>query len=634
MTVTTMPDPTTDESPPHEGEENGTAFRFGPPPAEMQPPPAPPPQRAPKIPAPRLPTVPARLAANAMSREMDANQEEYEELLQELDLEGSGKFKTTVTRTFPKDDPETGELFEGHCGTFEHLISQGEIDQAFGGGKYRLMIYGPDSTNPSKTVLRTSRSITIPGFPLPKKRPGATGKRAGGGSDVGTVVDKLTEANSVQLDRLVAALKGKDDGGSTSELVGVLSKMLDPARSAADQAARLKEERDAREQERNDRKEAALEADRRADERARREADERKAERTAEKERHDRDMEMLRMRQTAETEAAKAAAAAAIEATKAQAALQLEAMKQNADAQRQAFELQLATVKAQNDSKEASSMTMAKTLQEMQNSQALTMQALNKSAMEQQQHFAAIERDMLTKQITALQTTSNKGGTKELLETIALVDKIRGNDNEEDEPMALRVVEKLGEAVSKVAPGLFAAAGVGVGARRVRERNENTNTGTEVEPGSVAVVEDGGVRRRKRRLRQREGAPQNAAPKPKVVDAEIVNAAGETGAEGERPNDLTDYVFPSGGPHAELDMPTVELLVKNIDYAMQRQMPAAEIVEKVIKRFPTAVIDYLRDLDIGTILQTLENTEAMGAWLINSNAGQDKLREIHKLLSA
>lgn len=577
---------------------------------------------------PRAPAVPQKLRTSALAREMEQNADEYEAALQELDVEGTGRLSITIMREWPKDDEETGELYEGWMGKFDYHIDRAEIEERFGGGRYKAMIYGPNPDFPTKTKLLTTREIKIPGWPIPKKRPGgasARGRNNNGGSEVGGVVDKLMTAQQQQLDRVVDVLGAQKEGGATGELVGVLSKMLDPARGAQDRAAERAAEKEARDQERADREqererirtEAATarqaELDRREQER-KEEREERKAEREAAAARHAHELQLLQIQRDKD-----------IAAAQQQAELQLQTMKMQQESQRQQFELQLASVKAQSENKESSALTMAKALQEMQNTQAVTMQKLSQTAMEQQQAFTQMQMASMSKQLEAA-NASGKGGTKELLETIRMVDEIRGgrDDDDDAEPMALRVVEKLGDTLGKVAPGLFAAAGVGVSARRNRERAEER---TEIEPGSVAVVEDAGVRRR-RRLRRRDGKPGAAGAKP--IDAEVIPSDIGATVVG-KPNDLTDYVFPAGGPHAALDMPTVELLVKNIDLAMQKHMEPADIVA-IVKRFPIAVVDYLKELEVEQIISTLEGIEGTEGWMINSLGGQEKLKKIHKLL--
>lgn len=584
--------------------------------------------------------TPKRAMEARAAAEFEKNAEEFDGYLQELDFDTGAGWKIVLSRELPREDPETGIAIEGWCGEYiGKRVSRAEIAVEHGGGTYRALIYGPKPLpgGGTKVGLVTSLPVKISGAPIPPLRKHRGGSRVavGAGNDTAGVVDRMAASSKEQLEMVMSALKG----GGNSELVALLTKTLDPKASAETLAEerRLRDEerradRAAREEERKDkeaaeeRKEKARAAERAAE--LQRLSDERKHELSLMQARLDNEKAVAASNAAATIEQAKSAAAAAIAQAEANARLQIAALQAQTESQKQAFALQIESVKAQSESERRFLSEMSTNQQALQNNHTLAMQKVSDAALVQQRDFAAQQQTMLEKRLEMME--KSKGGTKELLEHIELIDRIRGdNDNENDEPMPLRVVEKLFEGVGKVAPGLFAAAGVGVGAAAAakRQAQATAQANAQVEPGSVAVLENG----QRKQLKRRRPPEANKA---QVQDAQIVETA--TAGDAPRaptPNDLIDYILPSGPPDAAFEPQTVELLVKNLDFAVQKNA-SPEDIAALVKRFPKAVVDYLKSLPVDLLISELENTPAMKGWAINSTAGQTKIRAVHALMQS
>ena len=108
--------------------------------------------------------------------------------------------------------------------------------------------------------------------------------------------------------------------------------------------------------------------------------------------------------------------------------------------------------------------------------------------------------------------------------------------------------------------------------------------------------------------------------------------SGQTGQAGQTvqtvANDLTEFVTPPEGMEIEQQL---EILVKSIDLALQRDLSADEILSSVLSRFPKPTIDLLTQVDDDTVVNLLE-ARAPGDWRINSLSGQMRVREVHAKL--
>lgn len=561
--------------------------------------------------------------------------EAYDDVLIGFDVEANAAFSMTLSREDNETDPETGLLIakKGFLKRYEGTIpTQEDIAKEHGGGKYKAMIWGPKPEKGGKKELITNVILEISGSPIPPRRAGAflNGKVAQN-SGVADVVDKLTAANKESIEMVTRLLDNKN---TPSEY---MMRMLDPNAAAARfederkrRDAEYELERKRREEERKAERELR-EEERRAerqrldDERKAREED-RKAELERIKQEKELELRLLQTKWEQERKQIELQYERDKTHVEAQTKLQIAQMQASQAAAEASAKMQIEQMRLQADMTTKTQAEQQQRMQEMQNQHQQTMQQLQQTALQQVQANADAQTKFWMAQANSNQ---GKGGLKEIAETIAIVDKIRGKDNDDDsdEPLALRVVEKAFEGVSKVAPGLFAAAGVRTSRQRVTERED----AEEVEPGSVAVVDE---RRRKKLKRRQPGDVVDG----EVVDEKVAKAKERAKAAAVTPqgNDLVDFTFPAAPKNAQFDQATfmqlVELLVKNVDLAIQKNMEPKDIVEKVVNRFPDAVLQFLASMDTADVLSTLEGMPLIKNWAIVSNHGTEMMKAVHKIM--
>lgn len=77
----------------------------------------------------------------------------------------------------------------------------------------------------------------------------------------------------------------------------------------------------------------------------------------------------------------------------------------------------------------------------------------------------------------------------------------------------------------------------------------------------------------------------------------------------------------------------LEMLVRDIDLALQRDLDVTEIRDNVVGKFPPHIVGLLANTDADTLVSVLD-TKAPATWRINSLDGQKKVRELHVLLAS
>lgn len=152
-------------------------------------------------------------------------------------------------------------------------------------------------------------------------------------------------------------------------------------------------------------------------------------------------------------------------------------------------------------------------------------------------------------------------------------------------------------------------------------------------PGTVAVVEDDDEveatpRGPARRLppRRRKRPITQAEPSKTITPVEVEQPSEVPGGS----NDLLDFVFPAEDTPMEA---ALEMLVRDIDLALQRDLEVTAIRDDVVAKFPPHIVGLLVNTDADTLVSVLD-TKAPATWRINSLDGQKKVRELHALLAS
>jgi hypothetical protein len=296
-----------------------------------------------------------------------------------------------------------------------------------------------------------------------------------------------------------------------------------------------------------------------------------------------------------------------------------------AEQQQRQFELQMRAMEKMDAEKAQRAIEYNSFMQENANRQMLAMQEANKQTIEAMKAVDSMKMSWIEKQLS----TKPPDPIEQMIKLKQATDILSGKDEGGGE--AKETWEKIADYAKDSVPGLIAAIGLMRGGSAPAQLPPAS---PQVMPGTVAVVDDvddldDAPMRRMPRRRRRALPPtqttQPAAPAPAPAAPAAPAPAPATVA-----NDLVDFVTPPESMEIEQQL---EVLVKSIDLAIQRDFSGDEIVSTVLSRFPKATIDLLKQVDADTVVGLLE-ARAPGDWRINSLAGQMRVREVHAKLVA
>jgi hypothetical protein len=588
--------------------------------------------------------------------------DDFETHLSSLEFEG-GHHSVTVHRVEPEFDTNSGKRIAGYLAKFTRAVTFEEIRSQYGGGKYRFVVHGPGAFG--KPTIKANKVYEIAGDPILPRSAAAAQSTQMLPDAVSDIVDKAISTHEKTADRLAVenreltremkqmlmATLNKGDGG----LKDGMMQMITEERKLAEQRAaderrlqeqRVVEERRLQEQRLTAERQAAKETrdlllstmtkseqspqqlqsilmeERRLQEaRMVSEREERRREQEASNRRHEQTLEMMRMQQEKQIE---------------QMRIEQERVRSEARASeeraRQQFELNLRQLEKQESHKETQAQKMTEFMSTLQNQQMQQMQAAQQMQLQQMQQFTSLERDFMLKQIDALSKKKEDTGIDQMLKFKQVFDTLTGKD-EGGGGEQRETWEKIMDRINDSVPGIVAAAGLLRGSAPQAAAPQPVPQ-TRVLPGSIAVVdvddEDDRVpmqRRNPRRRRRLQPPPQARTISPSVQTAPAVASPVREAVEAI--NDFTDFVFPQEDTPVEHSL---EMIVKDIDLAIQRELSAREIDDQVIKKFPPTVAALVANTDVDTLLGVLE-ARSPSSWRINSLDGQQKVRELHALLA-
>lgn len=593
---------------------------------------------------------PQQLRQQAIQQQQTVN-DDFEAHLSSLEFEG-GHHTVTVHRVEPEFDPNSGKRIAGYLAKFTRAVTFEEIRSQYGGGKYRFVVHGPGPFG--KPTIKANKVYEIAGDPiLPRSANAAQVAPQPMIPDaVSDIVDKAISTHEKTADRLAVenreltremkqmllATLNKGDGGLKDTMMTMISEERKLAEQRAVEERRLQEQRLAAErqaaketrdlilstmaksEQSPQQLQAILMEERRLQEqRMLSEREERRREQEASERRHQQTLEMMRMQQEKQIEAMR------IEQERVRA--EARATEERA---RQQFELQLRQLEKQESQKEMQSLKMTEFMASLQAQQVQQMQLAQQTQLQQMQQFTQLERDFMLKQIDSL--SKKDTGIDQMLKFKQLFDTITGKDNEGGGEQR-ETWEKIMDRINDSVPGIVAAAGLLRGSAPQASAPQ-TAPPPRVLPGSVAVVEvddeDDRVSMQRRNLRRRRRLQPPPQARTAPSSAQSTSAATTPiGEATESVNDFADFVFPQEATPVEQSL---EMLVKNIDLAIQRELSAGEIDEQIIKKFPPTVAALVANTDVDTLLGVLE-ARAPSSWRINSLDGQQKVRELHTLLA-
>ncbi len=557
-----------------------------------------------------LPIVPTRVAApfnipsttattsapspGVIRREADAAYLQGRKELADLmsGLETGQKYTLQLYRSHPR--VWKGKMISGYLTTFPMtpLPTQEDVKQQHGGGTYSWRIMREGGGGPKFGT--TTEPFDIAGDPIPPESPaGAEPQHAnGGGTQVLEIAKMQIEAAQKVADRAedradrALASSNKDGGNSMQMFLNAQEareRVAADARKAELEALRLKIERDERERRQDleaaekKRQEERQDAIRIAKE-EREEREKRYDKEEKEKERRHQEA-MAKMEQ--DSKQSRLDAEARVKAEQ-------EAAKSRAEMENKNFQLQL---------------------QSMKDSTVLQIEAMKSTQAAQMEGYKQL--DKMKMDFFQTQLSQKPVDPLDQIEKWSKISEIMsGRDKEEKEPVWKEIVSEIKDAAREAGPSLLAMAGV---------------TGNAIEGATKGG--DGQERRRKRKQIESGGRKR---PKPgTVVTADLDEEDDLPDADKVETNGLKKLTFP-GSDETDINVIS-DLLMRNIDWALEHDNDATWIVNNVIKGFPPIVGAQLAATPIDVIVEKIEE-KIPDTWKLNSPGGIKVVREAHAIL--
>ncbi|NBT35646.1 MAG: hypothetical protein EBT03_08945, partial [Betaproteobacteria bacterium] len=520
--------------------------------------------------------------------------DEFETYLSTLEFDGN-QHSVSLHRDEPEYDSETRVRIRGYLEKFTRPVTFEEIRTKHGGGKYKLIVHGPGFNG--RPTIKANRVIEIAGEPILPKNKASNGSSTSIPSAVENLVKEAISSSDRQVERLaeenkdlkalVMAQMSKNDSG----LKEMLIHLANPQHAQQAQQQLIEERRIV---------EMRMQAER----------EERRREQEAAERRHQQAMEMLRLQNEKQLEMMR------LEQDRVRTEARLQAEQQ----QRQ-FELQMRAMEKMDAEKAQRAIEYNSFMQENANRQMLAMQEANKQTIEAMKAVDSMKMSWIEKQLS----TKPPDPIEQMIKLKQATDILSGKDDGGGE--AKETWEKIADYAKDSVPGLIAAIGLMRGGSAPAQLPPAQ---PQVMPGTVAVIDDVDdldeppLRRTQRRRRRALPPTQTTQPAPAPAAAAPVPAPATVA------NDLTEFVTPSEGMEIEQQL---EVLVKSIDLALQRDLSADQIVATVLSKFPKPTLDLLTQVDADTVVNLLE-ARAPSDWRINSLSGQMRVREVHAKLVA
>lgn len=573
-------------------------------------------RRAPKKPPPRQ-ARPAGPGQGVLQQAAKA-QQELEEFIGGLAF-GEDQHRIIVNRLEPTHDPKTGENITGTLKTYYMPIGVEELQKAFGGGLYELMIMGPDPMSGRKISLRKRDKIRIAGKPRldsdfeEERRKEQSDPRADlfvkALESKEREVERLAkEARDAQRLLLEQALKPKDDGALLATVMSLVKEQQSKADSSvAALMQAMREDRKADEERR--REEARRDEERRKEEREearrQREMEERRwqAEEAARTRQHEKELAMLESRSKSEA---------------AESGKMTEVMLKFMEASRKEEQDRARYEKQRQD--------------ELSKMQFETMQAASKQSSEMAMSSARFQMELMAEALKEAKTTK-KGGigemAAELLAVQQLTKELRGEGDEPEQSTA----EKILDRVEAFVPSLATAA---AGFMSARQQQAHAAPQLPPAPTRMALVDQGpAYGNAPPALTQPAPQPRNALvelPQPQPIEDPFaaVEQPQEAPVAASDANDFTSYVFPKKGADST---EVVTCMLKSIDWGVQQGKTAEEIADEVLPHYVKEfgmIVFMLRKASADELVKFVEERVPQ-TWALSSPNGEKILRELHEI---
>ena len=534
--------------------------------------------------------------------------EDFVDILEDLEF-GVQAHKVSVERLEPQYDPHNPHRrIAGHCGTFTRRIDKDDIQKQFGGGRYAVVVRGPNESTGRGSQIKARRVVEIAGAPIPLPDPRAEAERRKKEEQKqNNLVEKLLareDARAAKAEEQALALQQKlqESQMNMVELFAkvnenktdpsvAMSTALTPVLETMREDARRRDEQAKAERER-------LEVQRREDREEQRRRDE------EERRRHEKELQQQQQQFTMQ-----------MEQMRQQMELQKEQVKAEAHQQQANMQMMLQFMTKTDADKESRNREQA----QMQIQMFQQMSDLQRSSLESQMGIV----------MEQLKDAKNKDDFTSSIEKFMALKELINPSESDDRETWEKVLDRVGETVPGVVAGLGAVRGQ-VGAAPQQQQQQYQQPGGPrpalMSPGTVAVVDD---------IDGATGQPYTAQPEAHLQEqvTATVEPVHAQGAQQEEPveetiNPLTE--FPEAYQSEGLQEALTELVYR-LDLAVSRDLSADEVYAKCGEPLPAASKAFLKALPTETLLSFIEDN-VPATWPIRSLQGEQVVRAAHERL--
>jgi hypothetical protein len=515
------------------------------------------------------PTILRSLEAQREFESRVAYDDAVADLLANLDFD-TVPYQIDLIRKDPEYHPDGTHLGLGWLHTYTEPVSQKQIADKFGGGKYQLVVRVPTAPGSQKYKFFDSKTVNISGEPaIPPSR---TKKAASDTNSAADAVLALAKEHTAALERQLEETKRE-----TKEMIHSMgannnpSLMLDVLR----EERKLAEARAA--EARAEQQRIAADAERK----------------------HQLEMARIQMEAKERTEAARAQAEA----------LALAAQKASAEQPKMMETMMMFMAKMDADKEKASRESTAFMMNMMQQSAT--------NMMQQMQTAQQMQTTLLTEALRDAKS-SKKGDVLEMATQFKTLKSVFGG-GEPAGPSGPSWQEIAKEAITKLPDMMTAIRPASPPAPAPAPAGATRPAGPG--PGAVAVL-DNPPSRRPRRLTA--GTPTAGALPP------ANGASGETPVPPKpEDNTISDYEFVTEDVPPEQ---ALIALAKSLDLGLQRGLSSRSLYDQILLKFPPQIQAMMKLATLGQIQKEL-TSRVPAHWVLNSPRGHRAIEEMHEMLT-
>lgn len=535
--------------------------------------------------------------------------EDFADILEDLEF-GVEAHKISVERLEPQYDPHNPHRrIAGHCGTFSRAIDKDDIQKQYGGGRYAVIVRGPNELTGRGSQIKARRVVEIAGAPIPLPDPRAEAERRKKEEQKqNDLIEKLLEredkrAAKAEEQALALQTKLQETQMNLVELFAKLNEnKTDPMASMAPVLEAMRE--DARRRDEAAREQAArLEAQRREDREEQRRKDE------EERRRHEKEMQL--QQQQFEKQ---------MEQMRLQMEMQREQVKAEAAAQQANMQMMLQFMTKTDSDKEARTRESS----EMQMKMFTQMSEMQRNSLETQMAIV----------MEQLKDAKNKDDFFSHLEKFQMLQGLFNPQEPDDRETWEKVLDRVGETVPGVVAGLGALRRGVQPQQEVPQQPQPVLQPGQMAPGTVAVVDD--IEQHvpyKAEQQPRQALPpaqesSRAQASEAEPESEQAQSAESTEDQGAPTNPLTEFPENYAGQTNEK---VLTELVYRLDLAVDRDLSPDELYEKCVMPLPEAIKLLLKALPTDTLIEFIDGNVPMD-WPVRSLAGEQLVRQAHERL--